>query len=253
MRKIRCPECHSIVNDNLESCSMCGFPFPFNKESLYVTVDDQSKVQEDGVKDKDVYGQSEPVSETAMVSEADQGTSNREGSTYAEPVQVQVVHKGALVRCPECGADAYSEDEICENCGFQVGKYFAKQNKETLSDKIDNFSIDGVKEYIDYVISDARNTIKIMAIGIVVDCLAMLVSLCMGISKINMLVNLMQQYSLNKASYAAGNADAASMEIQYRGIFMKQGISIAVTVVLFILFIIGFVVMYKNLKKDYEG
>ena len=251
MRKIRCPECKSIVNDNLESCSMCGFPFPLNKESLYVTMDGKLIVQEESIKDKDVDGQSEPVSETATVSEADQSISNREESTYAELIQVE--HKGALVRCPECGADAYSEDEICENCGFQVGKYFAKQNKETLSDKIDNFSIDGVKEYIDYVISDARNTIKIMASGIVVDCLAILVTLCMGISKINMLVNLMQQYSLNKASYAAGNADVASMEIQYRAIFMKQGISIAVSVILFIVFIVGFVVMYKKLKKDYEG
>ena len=278
MRRIKCPACQTLVNDTLEACSRCGFPFRGDKNDLYVTIDNDDLVaaielEECCVLDKNnsVVGDDSTINKIdSAVNDIDISINkNEEGGiqkqsaveiehiqdcrpTYFDMKSEQIKHKGALVRCPECGADAYSEDSMCMNCGFPVGKYFEEQNKETVIEMIDNLSVEGVKDYVDYVIHDARNTIKLIAVGIVIDGLAIIISLYIGISKICMLTNLMQQYSINKASYAAGNADATSMSIQYRGILARQSISVIITVALFIAFIIGFVTMYKKLKKDYE-
>lgn len=214
--KIKCPECNAICDLGSKICHNCGFPF-----------DDVSSEESD--------------------------FKNNNSAVSPNDNKRIMQHYGAKVRCPKCGSDTYSEDETCENCGFFVKSYFEKENKRKLSDIIDDFSFEDVKEYASYIYNDARNTIKIMALSTIILFVFFVIELFQIITKARVLVDNVKSYIDTKAlMVSSGNNNLDNMKTTYTSLIVSSGIKLGITLMLLILSLVGVIKLIKILKKDYE-
>lgn len=228
MQKIICPECGAPNNSDATSCFECGYPL-----SNLIPQEEKVEPQVNNVVNN------KPTPDTFL--QRDTAISNQAN------IPEKIIHKGALVRCPGCGKDTYDEDEVCEFCGFPVRPYFEKQNKVTLADRINAFKLQDVWDYIDYVIYNAKNTVKIMVIAALADIVAIYLFLVMVISNLKMLISTVGQYNAGMSK-----SQTESWEELLRNQITSQSISLGISVVLFIALIIVGVILIKKLNKDYQ-
>lgn len=262
MNRIKCPDCNLECDSNNTVCINCGFPFYKTDITQYLISDADTIEVEDTGENSDYINimndsinkienpdnnESNVENEHDNIEWTEDDTDNLEKSNN----NTKKIHLGVLVRCPKCGYDTYSEDEKCDNCGFEIKDYFEKQNKTTISERIDNFSIISVKEYIDYVINDARNSIKLTAILIVLDVFALLIAVFSFISKLKLLIGVIQSYSVTKESVIAGGSNIDIIKKQYGTMIFNACFRIVISAVVIVLLIVGFIKMKKFLEEDY--
>jgi hypothetical protein len=113
--------------------------------------------------------------------------------------------------------------------------------------------MDAVNDYIDYVVHKARNTIKLLTIGLLVDVIAFFLGIINTIFNVKSLVSTLSRFADAKAAAVAGSGGDINQVIStYHSMEVKDIISLCISVVLTVCFVVIAVKIVKALIDDYE-
>ncbi len=261
-----CEECGMEVEDNLDVCPNCGCPFPVDQSSIHMDIGtDEIICPECGQKTDAHKAMCENcgypleietnniTGQENIVIQKNQPVNMGNNEPIQVERQIEQKHMGALVHCPECGQDTYSEDEFCEHCGFPVRAHYEKLNKRKITDVIDDFSFKDVKDYFNYIIYEARNTIKIVAGALILILFFAVVTLCGSIANAGKRSDAKEKYEV--AYTQAVNYDNASMRSiaeASKPLIAKYTVKMIVNIVICIGLSVLTVISIRILIKDYK-
>lgn len=261
-----CEECGMEVEDNLGVCPNCGCPFPVDQSGTHIDIGTDEIICPECSQKTDAHKaicqncgypleieQNNIMGQGKIVTQKDQPVNMGNNEPIQVERQIEQKHMGALVHCPECGQDTYSEDEFCEHCGFPVRAHYEKLNKRKITDIIDDFSFKDVKDYFNYIIYEARNTIKIVSGALILILFFAVVTLCGSIANAGKRSDAKEKYEV--AYTQAVNYDNASMRSiaeSSKTLITKYTVKMIVNIVIFVGLSVLTVISIRILIKDYK-
>lgn len=261
-----CEECGVEVEDNVSACPNCGCPFPVDQSGTHIDIGTDEIICPECGQKTDAHKaicqkcgypleiETNNITEQENI-EIQENQPVNKGNNESKRVerQIEQKHMGALVHCPECGQDTYSEDEFCEHCGFPVRAHYEKLNKRKITDIIDDFSFKDVKDYFNYIIYEARNTIKIVAGNLILILFFVMVTLCGSIANAGKRSDAKEKYEVTYTQ--AVNYDNASMRSiaeASKTLITKYTVKMIVNIVICVGLSVLTVISIRILIKDYK-